>query len=161
MKGLNLQVACKAPQLPTKAQFKRWAMAALPLEKHAWELCIRLVDACESQSLNQQYRGKNKPTNVLSFPSHLPPELNIPLVGDLVLCAAVVAEEAHSQGKILADHYAHMVVHGCLHLLGYDHEEDAQAQAMEALEAQILQGLGIANPYLNEPLNHSPQGPKL
>lgn len=150
MKGLSLQVACQAPNLPTKAQFKRWVMAVLPPEKHTWELCIRLVDHSESQSLNQQYRGKKKPTNVLSFPSDLPPELNVPLLGDLVLCAQVVAEEAQQQGKSLQAHYAHMVVHGCLHLLGYDHQEDAQAEAMEALETQILQGLGLPNPYHTE-----------
>lgn len=150
MKGLSLQVACSAANLPTKTQFKRWAKAALPPEKHAWEVCIRLVDEQESQSLNHQYRGKNKPTNVLSFPSDLPPELNIPVLGDLVLCAAVVAAEAEQQGKHLHAHYAHMVVHGCLHLLGYDHEDDAEACAMEALEIHILQGLGLPNPYLTD-----------
>ncbi|OZB41718.1 MAG: rRNA maturation RNase YbeY, partial [Alishewanella sp. 34-51-39] len=102
----------------------------------------------ESQQLNLQYRGKDKATNVLSFPFQCPPGIELPLLGDLVICAGVVRAEAAEQNKPLAAHWAHMVVHGCLHLLGFDHINDADAEQMEAEEIQILQQLGISNPYL-------------
>lgn len=143
---LDLQSACSAPDLPDEDSFRRWAGLALQ-GKPGHELTIRLVDEAESQSLNRQYRGKDYPTNVLSFPADLPPELNIPLLGDLVICAQVVAREAREQDKPLQAHWAHMVIHGCLHLLGYDHSEDAEAEQMEALERQLLAELGIADPY--------------
>jgi probable rRNA maturation factor len=111
-------------------------------------VAIRIVDADEGQALNLQYRGRDYATNVLSFPADLPPGVNLPLIGDLVICAPVVAREAAEQGKKPTDHWAHMTVHGTLHLLGYDHMEDAEAEAMEALETRILAGLGIADPYL-------------
>lgn len=111
------------------------------------DMTIRVVDSNESQQLNHQYRGKDKPTNVLSFPSDLPEEIGINLLGDLVICAPVVAEEAKQQSKPLLAHWAHMVIHGTLHLQGYDHIEDDQAEAMEALEIKLLQGLNFANPY--------------
>lgn len=143
---LDLQSACSAPDLPEEDSFRRWAGLALQ-SKPGHELTIRLVDEAESQSLNRQYRGKDAPTNVLSFPADLPPELNIPLLGDLVICAQVVAREALEQDKPLEAHWAHMVIHGCLHLLGYDHSEDSEAEQMEALERQLLAQLGIADPY--------------
>lgn len=143
---LDLQSACSAPDLPDEDSFRRWAGLALQ-GKPGHELTIRLVDEAESQSLNRQYRGKDSPTNVLSFPADLPPELNIPLLGDLVICAQVVAREALEQDKPLQAHWAHMVIHGCLHLLGYDHSEDSEAEQMEALERQLLAQLGIADPY--------------
>ena len=145
---LDLQLASSAQDLPDTTQFQTWLDAAiLPFQEQA-EVTIRVVDVIESQQLNLQYRGKDKPTNVLSFPFQCPPGIELPLLGDLVICAQVVATEAAEQGKPLASHWAHMVVHGCLHLLGFDHINDADAEQMEAEEIQILQQLGINNPYL-------------
>jgi probable rRNA maturation factor len=114
------------------------------------ELSVRVVDALEMQQLNSEFRGKDKPTNVLSFPAGdiagLPEDAGVPL-GDLVVCASVVKDEALAQGKSLDDHWAHMIVHGTLHLLGFDHEEDAEAADMERREVSILTAHGIANPY--------------
>ena len=109
---------------------------------------MRIVDEAESQQLNFDYREKDKPTNVLSFPFQCPPGIELPLLGDLVICAQVVAREAAEQQKTVTAHWAHMVVHGCLHLLGFDHINDEDAAEMEAEEIQILQELGFANPYL-------------
>ncbi|GHG73362.1 endoribonuclease YbeY [Alishewanella longhuensis] len=145
---LDLQLASDAAALPSAAQFQQWLDAAvLPFQAEA-EVTIRIVDSAESQQLNSQYRAKDKPTNVLSFPFQCPPGIELPLLGDLVICAAVVAEEASEQGKAPEAHWAHMVIHGCLHLLGFDHINDDDAAEMEAEEIQILQQLGIANPYL-------------
>ncbi|WP_211227318.1 rRNA maturation RNase YbeY [Ferrimonas kyonanensis] len=143
---LDLQPAVDGFELPTEAQFQRWAEAALQQREIA-ELSIRLVSSDESQELNRDYRGKDKPTNVLSFPFEAPPMIPTDLIGDLVICAEVVEKEAKEQQKTSSDHWAHMVVHGCLHLIGYDHIEDEEAEQMEALERQILAGLGIADPY--------------
>jgi probable rRNA maturation factor len=110
-------------------------------------LVLRLVDRSESESLNSRYRGKGGPTNVLSFAADLPEEVALPLLGDIVICAPLVAEEAAGQGKAERDHWAHLVVHGVLHLLGYDHQDPAEAQRMEKLEVEILNQLGIADPY--------------
>lgn len=136
--------------VPAPTSFRRWVEAALrgARRRKATEVAIRIVDADEGQALNLQYRGRDYATNVLSFPADLPPGVNLPLIGDLVICAPVVAREAAEQGKKPTDHWAHMTVHGTLHLLGYDHMEDAEAEAMEALETRILAGLGIADPYL-------------
>ncbi|WP_337840838.1 rRNA maturation RNase YbeY [Rheinheimera sp.] len=146
---LDLQLASNAANLPTEAQFQQWLDAAvLPFQQDA-EVTIRIVDEDESRQLNFDYREKDKPTNVLSFPFELPPGVDeLPLLGDLVICAAVVATEAAEQGKALHHHWAHMVVHGCLHLLGYDHIDDADAEEMEQEEIQILATLGIENPYI-------------
>lgn len=145
---LDLQLASSASDLPDATQFQRWLQAAiLPFQDEA-EVTIRIVDEQESQQLNLQYRGKDKATNVLSFPFQCPPGIELPLLGDLVICAGVVRAEAAEQNKPLAAHWAHMVVHGCLHLLGFDHINDADAEQMEAEEIQILQQLGISNPYL-------------
>lgn len=145
---LDLQLASSASNLPSAAQFQHWLDAAvLPFQAEA-EVTIRIVDSAESQQLNSQYRAKDKPTNVLSFPFQCPPGIELPLLGDLVICAAVVAEEASEQGKAPEAHWAHMVIHGCLHLLGFDHINDDDAAEMEAEEIQILQQLGITNPYL-------------
>lgn len=114
------------------------------------EVTVRIVDEAESNELNLTYRGKDKPTNVLSFPFEAPPGLELPLLGDLVICRQVVEHEAAEQGKPLMAHWAHMVVHGSLHLLGYDHIEDDEAEEMEALERDIMQELGFADPYLND-----------
>ncbi len=145
---LDVQIACDtAAGLPTTAQLQQWAGAALQSRRDVAELTVRLVDEGESQALNRDYRGKDKPTNVLSFPADLPPELELPLLGDLVVCRQVVEREAVEQNKALSDHWAHMIIHGTLHLLGYDHIDDDDAEQMEALEIALLEQLGISNPY--------------
>ncbi|MBY6017541.1 rRNA maturation RNase YbeY [Halomonas denitrificans] len=143
---LDLQLAVEADNLPSQAQLESWAILALADRPDA-ELTIRITDEAESQQLNRDYRGKDKPTNVLSFPFEAPPGIELPLLGDLVICAAVVAREAAEQEKAPMDHWAHMVIHGCLHLIGYDHIDDEDAEEMESLERQLLAQLGIADPY--------------
>lgn len=144
---LDLQIASDTPNLPSADAVERWALAALRDERAEAELTVRIVDEDESRTLNRDYRGKDKPTNVLSFPFEAPPGVPTTLLGDLVICAPVVAAEAAEQGKPLTAHWAHMVVHGVLHLLGYDHIDDADAEIMEGLEVEILAGLGVPNPY--------------
>ncbi len=144
---LDVQYAVEAPNLPTEAELACWADAALEGRREEGELTVRIVAPEESQALNRDYRGKDKPTNVLSFPFEAPPGVEIPLLGDLVVCAEVVAREAEEQGKALQAHWAHMIVHGTLHLLGYDHIEDDEAEVMEGLEVEILAGLGYPDPY--------------
>ena len=148
---LTLAVGYAVPRagLPASASFRRWVAAALHGAKRRKpaELAIRIVDADEGRALNRDYRGKDYATNVLSFEAELPPDLKLPLIGDMVICAPVVAREAAEQGKRERDHWAHLTVHGTLHLLGYDHLVEAEAVAMEALETRILARLGIADPY--------------
>lgn len=148
---LDLQVACENPEgLPQEAQIQRWLDAAIaPFQEEA-EVTVRLVDEAESHDLNLTYRGKDKPTNVLSFPFEAPPGMEMPLLGDLVICRQVVEREAPEQDTPLDAHWAHMVVHGSLHLLGYDHIEDDEAEEMEALETEIMLALGYADPYISE-----------
>lgn len=148
---LDLQLACESQDgLPTEADFQRWLDAAvLPFQGEA-EVTVRLVDIEESHELNHTYRGMDKPTNVLSFPFEAPPGMEMPLLGDLVICRQVVEKEAEEQNKILTAHWAHMVVHGSLHLLGYDHIDDDDAQEMESLETEIMQNLGYLDPYASE-----------
>lgn len=148
---IDVQYVCESTSgLPTEKDFQRWADIALCDDADA-EVTIRIVDENESRELNHQYRGKNKPTNVLSFPMELPEELagkmGDGLLGDLVICAPVVAREAAEQNKPLPHHWAHMVIHGMLHLQGYDHIEEDEAGEMESLEIKLLQQLGIENPY--------------
>ncbi|WP_228133133.1 rRNA maturation RNase YbeY [Alkanindiges illinoisensis] len=152
---LGLQNAYRSPDLLVKRaaviKYVAQTLTAIHFEQ-ACDISIRLVDNSESQSLNLHYRHKDKPTNVLSFPSELPEEIlpmldQVPL-GDLVICIPVVLKEAAEQHKTPEAHFAHMVVHGTLHLMGYDHELGAQeAVEMEALEIQVLQQLGFGNPY--------------
>ena len=142
---LAVQYAVKPENAPTRAQFKKWALAAL--EEDA-EVALRIVDETEGRELNRDYRGKDYATNVLSFPVELPPGVALPLIGDLAICAPVVLREAAEQGKLPRDHWAHLTTHGVLHLLGYDHIENGEAEAMEALETRILASLGIADPYV-------------
>lgn len=144
---IDLQQAVDKPH-PDLAQFQAWAEAALEEVGEDCELSIRIVDANESQQLNRDYRGKNQPTNVLSFPFESPVPLEPRLLGDLVICAPVVAREADEQSKPEWQHWAHLTVHGCLHLLGYDHINDDDAGQMEAREIAILQQFAIKNPYL-------------
>lgn len=135
--------------LPTRVQFKSWVKAALAgaAVTTSAELVIRLVAIAEITALNTDYRHKASPTNVLSFPFDSPIPLKIPLLGDILLCPAVIEQEALQQGKSLEAHWAHLVVHGVLHLLGYDHIQDEEQQQMEQLEIAILAQLGFANPY--------------
>lgn len=137
--------------LPTEEQFSQWLSAvAKQQEIEDTEITIRLVDAEESQYLNGTYRNKDKPTNVLSFPFEAPPGVELPFLGDLVICSSVVAQEAKQQNKIEQHHWAHMVIHGCLHLLGYDHIDDNEADEMEAKEVTILHSIGIDDPYQDD-----------
>ena len=148
---VDLQIACHTQDnLPSQENFQQWVTAALTPFMPQAELTIRLVDKEESQQLNHVYRQKDKPTNVLSFPFETPVTLDIPLLGDLVICKDVVEQEAQQQNKTLAAHWAHMVVHGCLHLLGYDHLADDEAQEMETLETDIMHSLGFNDPYQSE-----------
>jgi probable rRNA maturation factor len=132
---------------PTLDEFQQWIAAALAGRRDAAEVTIRLVSEAESQALNLRYRGKDQPTNVLSFEADLPPDLDLPFIGDVLICPAVLAREAAAQGKTGAAHWAHLTVHGVLHLLGYDHQDEAEAASMETLEVQILTGLGYPDPY--------------
>ncbi|MCO4786650.1 rRNA maturation RNase YbeY [Marinomonas atlantica] len=146
---LDLQTATEQEQgLPSEDDFQRWAIAALP-ENGEFEMTIRLVDEAESHELNSEYRGKDSATNVLSFPFEVPEGIELPLLGDLVICRQVVEREAEQQQKPLLHHWAHMVVHGVLHLRGYDHIKDNEAEEMEALETQILAALSIPDPYID------------
>lgn len=147
MDNLDLQVASSAQDLPTLEEFQSWLALAIPSAQQDWDITLRVVDEAESQSLNRDYRNKDYPTNVLSFPADVPAELNISLLGDLVICAPVVAREAREQAKPLKAHWAHLCIHGALHLLGYDHDTDADAEIMEALETKLIMGLGFADPY--------------
>lgn len=145
---LDLQLATAAGDLPGEAQLRQWCELALRQRTAPSELTIRIVDEAEGRELNHTWRGKNYATNVLSFPAEIPDGLlDIPLLGDLVICAPVVAREAAEQGKRAEAHWAHLVIHGCLHLLGYDHIDDAEAEEMEALERQLLAELGHPDPY--------------
>ncbi len=152
---LDLAIGYALPRvgIPAAVSFRRWVAAALAGRIREADLAIRLVDVEEGRALNRHYRGKDYATNVLSFPAELPEGLpkgvKLPLLGDLVICAPVVAREAREQGKPLNAHYAHLTVHGCLHLLGWDHEEPREAEAMEQLERDILAGLGLPDPYLD------------
>ncbi len=145
----DLQLAVTG-NLPSEADFQRWVEAALNTLCDEGEVCIRVVSPQESQALNHTYRGKDKPTNVLSFPFEAPEGIPITLLGDLIICADIVAQEADAQNKSLFDHWAHMVVHGCLHLIGFDHINDDEAEEMENLERQILASLNIADPYMDD-----------
>lgn len=145
---LDLQIATDDNQnLPTEEQIIQWLNVILPQFMDNAEITIRIVDEQESQQLNNTYRHKDKPTNVLSFPFESPIEIEVPLLGDLIICKQVVEAEAKEQHKSLTAHWAHMIVHGCLHLLGYDHILDEEAEEMENIEIDIMQQLGFNNPY--------------
>lgn len=150
MIDLDLQIACEFDDLPSQSDFELWASSALVLFKEQAELTIRICDLAESQQLNHEYRGKDKPTNVLSFPFEAPPGIELPLIGDLVIAPEVVLNEAKEQEKAFHDHFAHMVIHGCLHLLGYDHIDENDALEMESLEKEILLKLNISDPYRDD-----------
>ncbi len=141
--SVTVQYASDAPDLPPRAWLRRWLGAALEGDA---EITVRIVDADEGRALNRDFRARDQPTNVLSF-GYGEPHGGAPLAGDILLCAPVVAREAAEQGKPLAAHYAHLVVHGALHLQGYDHQNDTDAAQMEAREVRILAALGFADPY--------------
>lgn len=132
---------------PSFGDFAAWLKPLAEYFEINKELCIKIVESRESQQLNQTYRGKDKPTNVLSFPSEIPEFIESPHLGDLAICADVVIKEALEQGKSVQHHWAHLTIHGCLHLLGFDHVEDDEAEAMEATETKLLAQLNIADPY--------------
>jgi len=146
---LDVTVNYAAPRagVPSAVSFRKWVAAALKGRIREADLAIRIVDGKEGRALNRHYRGRDYATNVLSFPADLPEGVTLPLLGDLVLCAPVVAREAREQKKDVADHYAHLTVHGVLHLLGWNHEDDREAECMERLEREILAELGIGDPY--------------
>lgn len=148
MNQLEIQDAFQSEDQPTAEQFQGWVDAALADYHKDTELVIRIVDEQESAELNQQYRHKQGPTNILSFPVDLPDGVELDLLGDLVICAPVLEREALQQHKALVDHWAHIIIHGVLHLLGYDHIDDTEAEQMEALEIAILSKLNIKNPYI-------------
>ena len=137
----TIQYASDSEHIPTASQFRKWAKAAISVDT---EVTIRIVDAEEGKMLNNTYRGKDYATNVLTFPLTEDPHL----MGDIIICAPVVATEAMAQGKSLEAHYAHLTVHGILHLHGYDHEVEAQAELMESVETAIVTKLGYPSPYL-------------
>lgn len=146
---LDLQIALDMPGLPDESEFRRWAEAALAGAgyRRDAELTVRVVNEAESTALNETYRHKQGPTNVLSFPFEAPPGVESALLGDVVICAPVVLREAFSQEKPAWAHWAHLVAHGVLHLLGYDHQHESHAETMETLEIRILTGLGYPDPY--------------
>ena len=132
---------------PNQHDIKKWVEMSVGLHRSKAEVSLLIVDEKEGAELNRQWRGKEGPTNVLSFPSDLPPELKLPLLGDIIICAPVVEREAKEQKKSIDAHWAHMIVHGTLHLLGYDHVDDNEADKMESLEEEILSKIGYPDPY--------------
>lgn len=145
---IDLQLATEqAYPIPPMSQFEQWVNAALPKDYPQVELTIRLVEKAESAYLNQTYRKRSGPTNILSFPFRDDAPLPVPLLGDLIVCVPLMIEEAAKQNKPLEFHWAHLIIHGTLHLLGYDHIEENEAIAMEALECDILHSLGFSDPY--------------
>lgn len=150
MNYVEIQVADEQASRPTPEQMLLWIDTALADYPQDAEIVVRIVDEQEISDLNAQYRHKSGPTNILSFPADLPVELELNLLGDLVVCASLLEREAQEQTKPLMDHWAHIIIHGVLHLLGYDHIDDAEAELMEAREIDILSKLGIDNPYRGE-----------
>ena len=144
---VSIEYAVARAGLPAAVSFRKWVGAALAGRIREADLAIRIVGTKEGRALNRHYRGKDYATNVLSFPAELPEGVKLPLLGDIVLCAPVVAREAREQKKPLLAHYAHLTVHGTLHLLGWDHEDAREAEAMEQLEREILAEMGIEDPY--------------
>ena len=144
---LDIQSASSSEDTPDEESIKRWVSAVIGSKEGDTELSVRIVDEPEGKKLNETYRGATGPTNVLSFPFDEKTPEPLPLIGDIVVCAPVVAREAQQQNKDLTAHWAHMIIHGVLHLLGYDHQNDSEAAIMETLETEIMQKLGFAPPY--------------
>jgi probable rRNA maturation factor len=150
MSFLEIQRIYQAEGLPRDSQLNGWVEAALAEKNQGCEIVIRIVDERESSTLNLQYRKKPGPTNILSFTFDAPNNIDLDMLGDLVICAPVVIREAQQQNKTINDHWAHITIHGVLHLQGYDHKEEDEAEAMEAREIAILNKFNIDNPYLQE-----------
>ena len=152
---MNLEVdisSASTEPAPEEGDIRNWILAALTDRNRDTEISVRLVGIEEMSQLNHDYRGKTGPTNVLSFPAGLPEDLGLPLLGDIVICTPIVRQEAADQGKPVQAHWAHMTVHGILHLLGYDHIEDEDARIMESMETAILASLHFPCPYGAHPL---------
>jgi probable rRNA maturation factor len=143
---VEIQKASSSSTVPSDLKFRQWAAAALHGFGDA-ELVVRIVDREESQQLNARFRSRETATNVLSFPAELPEEVDLPLLGDVVICAPLVEQEAQEQNKLPESHWAHLTIHGILHLLGYDHQTDEEAARMELLEISLLQALDFRDPY--------------
>lgn len=143
---LDVQIAIQDSNLPTSSDLKTWA-EEIPSSEIDANICLRVVDENEAKDLNNRFRKIDKATNVLSFPADIPKEVRLNYLGDVVICAPVVFQEAAAQGKDPSSHWAHLLVHGILHLQGYTHDDEKQAENMEALEIKILERLGIENPY--------------
>jgi probable rRNA maturation factor len=150
---IEIQAIFKAKDLPDRQQIQLWVDAALDGYDQDTEIVVRIVDELESAELNEQYRHKPGPTNILSFPADLPEGVELNLLGDLVICAPVLEKEALEQNKPLTHHWAHILIHGVLHLLGYDHIDETDAELMENKEIAILNKLNITNPYLEANIN--------
>jgi len=148
--AVEVQVATDAPGVPDEPRLRHWAEAAWQGRPGNADVVLRITGEDESRNLNHEFRGSDRPTNVLSFPFEPIAELDLHHVGDIVICAPVVAREAAEQDKAVEAHWAHMVVHGMLHLQGYDHQDAQQAHAMESLETEILTGMGFPAPYTDE-----------
>ena len=145
MINVEIQRVLKGFDIPDDEQFRKWAAAVDASSKQ--EVSIRIVDEAEITELNRMYRKKSQATNVLAFPAEIPVEAGLPFIGDIVICAPIVAKQAAEQGKSLLSHWAHMTLHGILHLQGYDHIDDADAKIMENIEVQLMSKLGFPNPY--------------
>jgi probable rRNA maturation factor len=150
MNSVEIQTIFESAGQPSEAQIQLWIDTALEDINRDTEIVVRIVDEQESAELNEQYRHKQGATNILSFPVEIPEGIDLNLLGDLVVCAPVLEQEAQQQSKILAHHWAHIIIHGVLHLLGYDHLDDEQAEEMESKEITLLQKLAIRNPYQQE-----------
>jgi len=145
--NVDIENVSSCKNIPDEIFFRRWVSASLSSQKKPLEVAIRVINEDESAALNYRFRKKNVATNVLSFPADLPESLNFPLLGDLAICAQVVAREADEQNKGLDAHWAHIIIHGSLHLIGFDHEDDADAEKMEKMETQILSEFYFPSPY--------------
>jgi probable rRNA maturation factor len=147
---VDIQMASASEEAPDPQSIERWVSAAINNQRDSTELSIRIVDTEEGRALNEQFRGSTGATNVLSFPFENESPEPLPLIGDIVICAPVVRKEASDQNKTLNAHWAHMIIHGVLHLLGYDHQNETDANLMESLETEIMQGLGFPPPYSSQ-----------
>ncbi len=147
---IDLDLAVDTRELPAEREFLEWVMAAVGERLPAAEVSLRIVSSEEMRELNKTWRGIDRPTNVLAFPADIAPEIGLPLLGDVVLCRDVVLDEANAQSKAARAHWAHLTVHGTLHLMGYDHGSSNEAEAMEAIERHVLENLGFPDPYAGE-----------
>jgi probable rRNA maturation factor len=150
MNTVDFQIISQMQKIPSESQFKTWVDAVLSDESEGSEVVIRVIDEDEMITFNEQYRNKQGATNILSFPFEVPEGIDSILLGDLLLCAPVIEQEALQQNKMINHHWAHMIVHGILHLLGYDHIDSVGAEEMEAKEIEILKTITIKNPYLEQ-----------